>query len=293
MLKKKTLVFFSRNCHVHISALFAHKQAYTFLCQLFAMQATRLSATFQFRPKQNKSFFNLFAFALPASLPPLSQNTIFTHTTVYPANVEWWLVLLCLTYGGGDGMGNRRRIRWAHTRSQETSLALWKWDTNERVNVLALACMCVPQYCASLSFSFSCTWDVNVDRAPTRNKRRSDTKSVWQARVSVCVCVYVRRVRIWRTCICMILSLPEYIYACTFVCVCDCVCARIIILTECAAFAVITNWHSYVAATFLLALIDQQRQRYLHIHRYIYPRSRLSNSHTHTSRVMFTHTQWL
>lgn len=236
MLKKKTLVFFSRNCHVHISALFAHKQACTFLCQLFAMQATRLSATFQFRPKQNKSFFNLFAFALPASLPPLSQNTIFTHTTVYPANVEWWLLLLCLTYGGGDGMGNRRRIRWAHTRSQETSLALWKWDTNERVNVLALACMCV---CVCVNANALCRSIVPVSASAsvvretwmwTEHPRGINDEAIRKvcdklASQCVCVCLCAACACAYLTYLYMYDSFSARVHLCMYICVCVRLCS--------------------------------------------------------------------
>lgn len=72
-----------------------------------------------------------------------------------------------------------------------------------------------------------------------RGKNDQAIREVCDKFASVCVRVCVRAYVSDVPCIRLIL--------CALVCVF--VRARIIILTECAAFAVITNWYSYVAAT--------------------------------------------
>lgn len=202
---------------------------------------------FPIPPQTTKSFFHLFAFALPASL---HLYNIYVYNCIYPANMGG-----VVSSGGGwrwwrHGR-NSRRIGWAHTKSQETSLALCKWDTNVRgtcvlvhacMYVCTFACVCANALCRSVvpvSASASVVRETWMWTEHPRGKNDQAIRKVCDKFASVWLCVCVR---IWRT-----VSMYGCLFLCVFVCVF--VRARIIILTECAAFAVITNWYSYVAAT--------------------------------------------
>lgn len=178
-----------------------------------------LSATFQFRPKQQKasSTCSLLHFQR------LYIYTIFTYTIVYPGNV-WGEVCS----GGGwrwwrHGR-NRRRIGWAHTKSQETSLALWKWDTNVRgTSVLVHACVCVwvrMRYAAVLCQSQpqlqlyvrrECGQSTHAEKT-TKQYEKCVTSS--RQCVFVCVCVCVRTYLTYRV----------YVWFSVHLCVCVCSC---------------------------------------------------------------------
>lgn len=93
-----------------------------------------------------------------------------------------------------------------------------------------------------------------------RGKNDQAVRKVCDKFASVCVCV------------CVFACVSDVPCICLFLCaLCVCVRARIIILTECAAFAVITNWYSYVAATITIRGAGSPTLAYVltHIHAYI------------------------
>lgn len=166
-------MFFSRKCHT----------ANTYICTLRTQTSLHVSMSavrnagrgsplavgyFPIPPQTTKSFFNLFAFALPASLY-LYNIYVYNCKSCHCVGrgvLRWWMKVVT----AWEKQAQNWMSSYEKPRNKFSSLEM-RYDVRGTC-VLVHACMCVrlhvlvcvcececvmPQCCASLSFSFSCT----------------------------------------------------------------------------------------------------------------------------------------